>query len=164
MESKNMNDEINKRYIELLLKITKRNEISGVLISLLFIFNILVLVFSLFLIRNIIYGSFEILLLSSAITVIEIMMIIIFQSNCKKGNVLFDEISDDIESIKNYKSINDNNSTNEYKYIRYINKRYLASTELPLIQGKYGATIYFLLSLVIYIIVLFFIFTLKKLY
>jgi hypothetical protein len=133
-----------------LRELSVKNEILGYLIGSIFIGMIVIMAMGIFYpekTQTWIQGALSII---TCVFLIDVAFIAAFQNNIKKANMFFDELADNTE---NNKTIYSNNI--DYK----INvKRYLQSTELPLIQGKYGSTVFFLLSLVFFVFSIFYLF------
>jgi hypothetical protein len=154
-DNNTINNYIEKRLLSM-KKITSKNEISGIMIMVFLLCQIFSFVFMIFIKGYDYIFTYSILGIGSAISFIEFFLIAIHQNSCKKGNLLFDELSEELEVSINIKN---NNSYNLYKEIRHTIKRYSSSTELPLIQGKYGSTLYFIITLVIYLVMIIVLYT-----
>lgn len=83
---------------------------------------------------------------------ISVACLINYEFLCKKGNILFSEISDELEwNLKNEKSGNESPNIDT----RIILRSYIQASELPFFRGKYGTGIYLLINIVSLIILIF---------
>jgi hypothetical protein len=99
--------------------------------------------------------------LASLFFCFSIFSLLTYDRNKKQGNVLFEELSDELEwrvkETNNEKKINIPKE-NPVLRTRIALREYTYTTELPLVKGQYSITLYFILNIVLLILTGVFIF------